>query len=113
MLREQWTKLARQYVVALVKNRDVQCASVNDLFDAICEGLLEAPPKPEKGKSGQLLCNVFLGVSYFQRTDRMVAGTNPASKGRKVWIWEYLPALDDQAAQYTRSKGFFQSAKAW
>lgn len=109
----EWERVARDYVVDLALARTPMYASVNDLYDAIAAGKLLAPPKIEQRRTGQALCNIFRDVRYFFQTNELVKSTNPHSKERKVYLWEYQPHLDDRLVPFTKSKSFFANAKEW
>lgn len=108
-----WLNHARNFAVELAKTRENMAVSVNDLFDGIVNGSIYAPPKIKHSSSGQLMCSVFLGVPYFHNTRTKIAGNNPASKGRKVYVWEYKPEFDDRLVPYSSSKQFYDDVGCW
>ena len=110
---KEWLKDTRSLMAKKAMNNPGTLLSVNDVFAAIDNREMLAPPKRENVRSGLAMCNVFVGAPYFRNTGMKTASTNPSNKGRKVSLWEYLPELDDRSVPTTRSKFFFNPTKEW
>jgi hypothetical protein len=108
-----WIRAARQILKTQRHDKGIYRVSVNDLVELLELGQLEAPPKPSSPNSdrGAVMKNVFTNVSYYRNTGIEVKSTFPASKGRKVALFEYLPELDDETTEAVENWGVFDTSE--
>lgn len=92
----EWQVHARAYAASVAKGNLSMLVSVNDLYTGIVVTKELAPP-PNVGsyKRGHALCSVFTGSRLFAPAGETVLSINPASKCRKVKVWEYVPWAED------------------
>lgn len=99
-------------MIELALGNYTHTVSVNDLYMAIKNGHLSAPPDVGAYKRGHALCRVFLD-KVFVDTGLTVKSVNPISKGRRVKVWEYRPEEDTRRACVSRKSPFDKGGRDW
>jgi len=111
-LIEQWQEHARTLMIDLALGNYTHTVSVNDLYAAIKNGRLPAPPDVGAYKRGHALCRVFL-AEMFSDTGLTVKSINPISKGRRIKVWVYTPETDTRMACVSKRSPFDKGGRDW
>jgi len=109
----QWLDEARLFLKTEFHKEGVMQVSVNDLYTSIMDGKLPPPPKgyDKRAKRDMMMCAVF-APDYYVNTGEKVVGIKPASKGRKVTLWEYTPE-DDSSVRVVSKKFSTEPLTNW